>query len=99
MENKNVKHTPGPWRLAEQPTPHEFSKQIVGNDGRVHGQHVVNVFVQAGRESEANARLIAAAPEMLTMLKRLMEIGGHRFAEHIGDEVLALIARAEGRDE
>ena len=61
-----TKHTPGPWRL-------HYYGEIVGAQEKPGACVTV---VCAPNESnpcrEANARLIAAAPELLTMLDRLL---------------------------
>ena len=61
------KHTPGPWCY------------FVGNStGRglvrieAEGRHIASM--PRGEQSEADARLIAAAPELLTALKGLVDI-------------------------
>lgn len=61
------KHTPGPWEVAGTITQGRHAI-----DGA--GTHKVPVAVtewQDGDVSKANARLIAAAPELLTALKKL----------------------------
>lgn len=60
------KHTPGPWKLI----PHREDDRltmVIGNDGTFHGRFVCNVAtISPGHhEDQANARLIAAAPELL----------------------------------
>lgn len=69
-----TKHTPGPWivELGNQISTHEF--QPVG---------VAHVMRQGGCE-EANARLIAAAPDMLEALQAIVEADGQP------DEVLQI---------
>lgn len=89
------KHTPGPWTLGH-----------VGQHGAfeigVNYRHGLPSFVVAGRndvshrsaESAANARLIAAAPDMLAALREV----AHHADEECGFMMLvkAAIARAEG---
>lgn len=63
-----MKHTPGPWRVKRWPAaggavPEAFSIE----------PGVARVYY--GDLTEANARLIAAAPELLEMLKELVEVG------------------------
>lgn len=74
-------HTPGPWRIAGKGT-------IRAGDGWIASIH--------WRNREANARLIAAAPDMLKALQQV---------EHHADDaagfmvdVKAAIANAEGRE-
>ncbi len=57
------KYTPAPWRLSEE--------NNVWSEG---GIRIANVCPQSdGAEKEANARLIAAAPELLAALEGMME--------------------------
>lgn len=91
-------HTPGPW----------------GCDGtEVHAEHLVICTAYRSRtddegnwmsneEVEANARLIAAAPELLRALRNLLPWGGdpkHRPPQGWGmwAEAIEAIAKAEGR--
>lgn len=70
------KHTPGPWKITEDDYGHEH---WFGGAGE--GQICVNGWVNGGckkypskwRKLQANARLIAAAPELLEALKDLLE--------------------------
>jgi hypothetical protein len=57
-------HTPGPWTFDNEPTD-DGTWYVQDSDGR-DGQWVAEVA------NEANARLIAAAPELLEALKGLM---------------------------
>lgn len=65
-----LKHTPGPWRSENQ-----FSCKILNENGVCvavpHGPE--GRWVDVKEEHEANARLIAAAPELLEALKSIME--------------------------
>ena len=62
-----AKHTPGPWRITRSPKPQastdrrDWPQLIHYNDGKYEG---VLAIVQTDR-AEANARLIAAAPDLL----------------------------------
>ena len=102
------KHTPGPWRIL----PEECDKPYIRVRGTVLGARykVANVITPSyegvhereAEETRANARLIAAAPELLEALKLMVE----RFADSAGyfgdfksDAVKnaeAAIAKAEG---
>ena len=55
----NTKHTPGPWKFMERGL-------LVKSDE----SEVVGTFHKANK-NEANARLIAAAPELLAALERV----------------------------
>lgn len=69
----SAKHTPGPWRFYTEPQPNGCP--IVGNG---HGlmlamlAHSVN-YPDQRDEANANARLIAAAPELLEALARYVQ--------------------------
>ncbi len=63
----SAEHTPGPWKVIGTTT-------VVRDEGPVIGATIcevedVNAFVQNEERNAANARLIAAAPEMLAMLR------------------------------
>ena len=64
-----MSHTPGPWHLVGSPSLDK------GNPWSVYGpDHHLVAFASVGRETaEANARLIAAAPELLECVKYLCD--------------------------
>ncbi|HEJ1761975.1 TPA: hypothetical protein SLV11_005855 [Pseudomonas aeruginosa] len=64
-------HTPGPWEIERYS---DGLIQIVGNIHAVseHEEHVTTVVEEVTRGDEANARLIAAAPDLLESLENLM---------------------------
>lgn len=90
------KHTPGPWvkdRHGQLRSPQ--GKQVGVWDAGI-------AWVQRDEESEANARLIAAAPDLLEALKQAVD--REEYGKEEGDEVpqwlldaRAAIAKAEGR--
>lgn len=71
----NTKHTPGPWKFDE--TVHDnrercFVRSTVLYPGADKGASVCKVTAVLGREAlDANARLIAAAPDLLESLVEL----------------------------
>jgi hypothetical protein len=77
------KHTPGPWHTAG-----EQGVQI-----RSAKDQIAKVWTMRGNEWKANARLIAAAPELLEACKVALGIIGFG-AEH--DQISAAIAKATG---
>ena len=87
----NVKHTPGPWRI--DPGPGFSRNRIEDADG------ICVAFAWGlGLEADANARLIAAAPDLLVALKEAADpIAGHLHGPTL-DRALAAIDKAEGRD-
>lgn len=98
------KHTPGPWSYFKGNFAHlehpgiealddTFSVVILGykdrteDDGGVRGR--------TAEEAEANARLIAAAPDLLAALKEILAADCKRTQE----QAAAAIVKAEGRVE
>jgi hypothetical protein len=84
-------HTPGPWTLRMRAKP-ILAWDVVTTDGAVMG----------GVYEEANARLIAAAPELLEALEavaQLLDNGQPIDPEHDGDWIRAAIANATGGDQ
>ena len=67
MKNENAKHTPGPWSVRRE------SAGRSGITGREYFDHVIeplNINAErTGGEFSTNARLIAAAPELLAALE------------------------------
>ena len=66
---KAVSHTPGPWKAGYRSG---FSWQIGGSD-QFGPVTVAEVLYSPGVNAEANARLIAKAPEMLAIARLLLE--------------------------
>ena len=73
------KHTPGPWNCYIPEIGNEKDTNDVGNfywsihPDLFHSD--VNYLHVTGWMSEANARLIAAAPDLLEVVKSLLECG------------------------
>ena len=61
-------HTPGPWKV-ELPTGYPLSAKsnIIKPDGTV----LASINYGIGEEEQANARLIAAAPDLLDALRAI----------------------------
>ena len=98
----DAKHTPGPWELAR-------NDQHAGSIATLYGCEggYIEVWTTkwpAGVNQEANARLIAAAPELLEALQSIVD--DHEFCGNSwGDRreawiatARAALAKAEGRD-
>lgn len=104
-------HTKGPWSITRSKlaTDGAFDYAIGGADGSLVIAEAFGRDAKGGwPPAEANANLIAAAPDMLTSLKALVEQHirrGGAFDEPLGESeqepeinmALAVIARAEGR--
>jgi len=92
----SAQHTPGPWgRIADS----NWTVDTGGSHTLVHvgpiGEDPVAIVViprcwSQGELLEANARLIAAAPEMVAMLREVAE----GFALH--NDILDLLAKIDG---
>jgi hypothetical protein len=100
-----TKHTPGPWVLRPNPgdgivSEHGGSDGYPHTIGTVGGYLIANVCQQAA-ETEANARLIAAAPDLLAALKTIAESWERGFNldewRDAMDDAHSAIAKAEGR--
>jgi hypothetical protein len=68
----DVKHTPGPWKVY---TAKNGGKIIGIGDAEGGGVTDPNFALwRAGKEQQANARLIAAAPDLLAALEGMMAL-------------------------
>lgn len=90
------KHAPGPWSVVAS-RAHPATVVIRGPDGSFIGN--VASWISDPNDAlvaAANARLIAAAPELLEALEMVMRVG--RIDDNIKamDQVAAAIAKARG---
>lgn len=74
MTNQNAKHTPGPWKLCQSECSRHDGDRYVYGQGPLKG---VICSMNGGPNDDstvlANARLIAAAPEMYQALIAIRE--------------------------
>ena len=104
-----TKHTPGPWRIVGEMGDSPF---ISGTMPDGVPDHICQIIETPDAEDYANARLIAAAPDLLAALieaRSLLETAGRYFPKSIknGDRYSLLnvlansvnpaIAKAEGK--
>ena len=102
------KHTPGPWVVGE---PHPTNACAYVRDDKGH-EVATLYFCSVGGpigddgiwpehpNRDANARLIAAAPDMLEALRSLVRDNAgvtHEYLHIIREKARAAIAKAEGR--
>jgi len=93
-----VTHTPGPWNVGTSAQGREVVF-LNGLTERHGGLGPSQNWIDCN--TEANARLIAAAPELLAVVQELEESAGY-WSEYdvplgIVDRIRAAIAKAEGR--
>lgn len=93
--------SPAPWRLAPSAGKLRYSCAVKSADGYT----AAIAYGETPAETASNANLIAAAPDLLAVVKR----AGSAFASYDGDnfsqeflvdivaEITAAIAKAEGR--
>lgn len=103
-------HTPGPWAVKKQhvdvrfPGPNDESWQSfisVENAEFVAGGGVALVHIKAGGKGEANARLIAAAPDLLDVVLGFVTAYGDKLLptpteKHLLDGAKAVLASIGG---
>lgn len=102
------KHTPGPWEIdtvtrpAEICTIHHVPPQGEEKQRWVYVRGAIGYWEADANEQLANARLIAAAPDLLQAAKAVVERWDSprwKEQEHTGtfiDKLRAAIAKAEG---
>lgn len=99
-----TQHTPGPWRF--EPTQHTDEAAKIGGlwyieDAR-DDYEVIAVLPRVHEkpgEAKANARLIAAAPEMLSLLRQILEDAWHEGPiNDVLRNIRALLAKIKGKD-
>jgi hypothetical protein len=94
VTTETTHHTPGPWSFH----PTEGANFSIGISG---GRHVADCSRNANiptEEKAANARLIAAAPDLLEAAKAAVENWNHgQPRAFVRETLLAAIAKAQGR--
>ncbi len=90
------KHTPGPWGCTTRKGSWDW---VVYRDSNIEICQLFHDGTDMNETGEANARLIAAAPDMLLALKALLEDSKH-LPTHMDVMKAArdAIGKAEGRD-
>ena len=91
---KKLKHTKGPWLVST--IDGEDCLMVGGGDGSEVVADIRTHWPDA--QVEANAHLIASAPELLEALRAALRCIDGTMYEHEEEKMLAAIAHAEGRD-
>ena len=91
------KHTPGPWVII--PPDHEDLRPkwyVEKPDGKdVAGYCIADVYETEEGEGKDNARLIAAAPDMLDELKSILKVlEARKIGLHRQETIRQVIAKA-----
>lgn len=92
-------HTPGPWHVMPQVDPSRLDIQEKDDAGYAvasawGGGNVMEEAMQS------NARLIAAAPRMLDLLKRVVAIADGKAVDRLmEDDARAILRDVEGNNE
>ena len=95
-KTKRTKHTPGPWKQGYAPG--------MGGMPAIIADANNTVLAEMFSDNPANAKLIAAAPEMLEALKNILHMLEGCHGDHSGgigaskEEAFEAIAQAEGED-
>lgn len=98
---EQAKHTPGPWTIAADIYEERFG--IGGRDGVVVCAPFLRSGPKVGVHGLANARLIAAAPELLEALSELADLmedvrtGEYKPDSFTTQPARAAIAKAQGQ--
>lgn len=113
MENKSdiqagerTQHTPGPWFVRNGDKGYIIRNTRAETKDQIWG--IASIWFQSGgkaddSESEANARLIAAAPELLEFAQRFMrwsqkaEINKSVCGGDLFSQAIAAVAKVEGK--
>ena len=98
------KHTPSPWRTIE--SANKTMRTVVGPDfpgqGYIADVNLCRTSDAQDVDGEANARLIAAAPELLQLVKDMREAfyvkGTRKALLAVMERSKSVMEKAEGRE-
>ena len=98
---KIATHTPGPWCVGQYPDAHcrIYAPKETHAIARTYGPELngIGVCRLTGQQNAADAVLIAAAPELLDVLRAIISDGIHcDVVPHLHDRAVAVIAKATG---
>jgi len=89
-------HTPGPWGIIHAGGS-RYQEDLYVTNQDAHGNTLLRArIIGRGEEAAANARMIAAAPEMLAMLQSFRAMLTASFNAKTFPELDALLVKIEG---
>lgn len=96
-----IKHTPGPWEWVCKWASYTLvasNGQTVADDGSAGNEYSPSIDPGDNGESGANARLIAAAPDLLDALQDALAAAEctTRFPDYVTSRIRAAITKATG---
>lgn len=92
-----MSHTIGPWRVMQATSQESDAMRIIYSADLERVAVIPDVEFAAQREAIADARLIAAAPDLLAALQMALDASLHGIDDHSWeDAAIAAIARATG---
>ena len=95
-------HTPGPWSVTENLFGNTVSYEVYSNVETKSGKGGYTRICQiTPRDQKSNAALIAAAPEMLTVLEKLSSllVDGEEYVPlGLREELTTAIRKARGEE-
>lgn len=91
-----MKHTPAPWKAGNVTRTKDAAREVYTFSKHDPNATIATVHDNGDyNECEANARLIAAAPDLLAALQDCLKIVDRYRATHLGDgDITAANARA-----
>ena len=92
MTDTKQAHTPEPWSIVGGAGTAYTLVQVVADNATIADLHDMDMV----GEMDANARLIAAAPELLELAQDVLDLDYFSDYELLADKARALIARIQG---
>jgi hypothetical protein len=86
-----MKYTPEPWNVSKHATPDYAPQYGIYANNREYDHVIVK-----GENAEMDARLIAATPEMYTLLVWLHDYLDHNGEGFCASEIKSLLSKLEG---
>jgi hypothetical protein len=96
-----AEHAPGPWKYAANLCDSGFDIGPCLEDGTLDELAILAFTTTGGEEAEANARLMAASPELLAACRAFLDLqeappGTLLPYDHLVGQICSAVARATG---